>query len=423
MDLTFELCISLDNYTQKPSREECRNIRFQHKTVTTDEFLNLVCDGYVYTALMKDNWRNGDNFICTNLITFDIDHSDVSMNDYVEGLEIKPTVAYTSSRNGVEGYGYGFRLVYFADEAICTLEDYAKLSSNIAKELSLKFVDDRSFKGDQMWFGSYGCETYVSNNILKMECKKWNATHLDGGCSKYNNKSIPNKSISKTITIHTYHNSLSDTFQRDYETMSYQDIIKKYRTTFDNIEKTPIVLNEDVPLIKYPSNYYEIRRPWKKINGETMKIKDGEGRRRKLYLNGIIRRKINPNISFDNLLYNLIYEFEYYYINDGNKIDKKTLYEIANNVMKAEIMESDLGKPRNKSFVNPLYCAKYNMKPKEVLGQVKNKKQYIGEFYDPLLTDKENIDVMNEHGFDISIITLKRWKKENNIKKYNKTNG
>ena len=69
---------------------------------------------------------------------------------------------------------------------------------------------------------------------------------------------------------------------------------------------------------------------------------------------------------------------------------------------------------------NPLYCAKYNLTPKQVLGNMRNKKQYIGEFYDPLLTDKENVDIMKEYGLDISIITLKRWKKENNIN-YNNT--
>ena len=42
-------------------------------------------------------------------------------------------------------------------------------------------------------------------------------------------------------------------------------------------------------------------------------------------------------MTFDNLLFNLVYEFYYYYINDGNKIDKKILYEIADNVMKTDI--------------------------------------------------------------------------------------
>ena len=132
---------------------------------------------------------------------------------------------------------------------------------------------------------------------------------------------------------------------------------------------------------------------------------------------------INPDITFDNLLYNLVYEFQYYYINNGNKIDKKILYGIAMNVMEAEIDESLMrkGKPRYNFFINQLYCKKHGMKAKQVLGQVNNKKQYIGEFYDLNLTDQENIEIMKECGLLISKPTLDRWKKENGIKKYKKS--
>ena len=152
-----------------------------------------------------------------------------------------------------------------------------------------------------------------------------------------------------------------------------------------------------------------------------MKIKDGERRRMKLFLNGIIRRKINPSITFENMLYNLVFEFENYYINNGNKITKRDIWYIAENVMKAEVIESSLGKPRYKSKVNDLYRLKHNLSRQQVWGMVRNKSQYIGEFYDPSLTDKENLKVMNEYGFDIkSEKTIQRWREKNGIKKYKK---
>ena len=202
--------------------------------------------------------------------------------------------------------------------------------------------------------------------------------------------------------------------------MSFKEILEKY--DYPNIEHTPIEYDDSLLMITYPENYYEIRRPsYKTKGGYTKKIKDGEERRKKLYLNGIVRRKINPDISFDNLLYNLVYEFYYYYINDGNKIDKKILYQIAKNVMEADIREGDLGKPIKKSFANPLYCQKHNLTKREVSDLSKNKKQYIGEFYDFTKTDKENIEIMKEYGLEIKIATLKRWKKENGIRKYKKS--
>lgn len=435
MNDKFRLCISREKYDHKPTREDCQRIRFESKTVNVEEFVQLIEEGYAYTSLMKDNWRSGNNFICTNLITFDIDHSTTTMDDCIEQLELKPTVAYTSSRNGLEEYGFGYRLVYLVDEEICTLVEYEDLSKGLSEQLKLESVDNRSYKGDQMWFGCKDCSVYISNEkikkeniILKKECKKRNATTSECGCFDssllINNKKDFNNNIQKYHSKHNYthnHYVLSDTFQRDYETMTFQDFVSKYISIYPNIEKTPIDMNEDEPIIYYPNDYFEIRRPWKSINGEILKIKDGEGRRRKLFLNGIIRRKINPSITFENLVFNLVYEFEYYYLNNGNKITKKDILTIAENVMKSDIqLYNDLGKARHKFFVNPKYCLKNNITPKQVIGNMRNKKQYIGEFYDLSLTDKENIDVMKEYGLDISIITLKRWKKENNIRKYNK---
>lgn len=444
MNDKFRLCISREKYDHKPTREDCQRIRFESKTVNVEEFVQLIEEGYAYTSLMKDNWRSGNNFICTNLITFDIDHSTTTMDDCIEQLELKPTVAYTSSRNGLEGYGFGYRLVYLVDEEICTLVEYEDLSKCLSEQLKLESVDNRSYKGDQMWFGCKDCSVYISNEkikkeniILKKECKKRNATTSECGCFDSSllinneNNIINNKkdfnSNSNNTKVSVKHNTntqnilcVSDTFINDYWNLSLSDILSKYN--YPNLMRTNIEINEDEPIVYYPEDYIEISRPWKKINGETLKISDGNNRRKKLYINALLRRAINPSITFDNLLYNIVWEFYNYYINNGNRIDKKTLYSIVTNAMKQDINKTLLtnGKPRYKFFVNKLYCDKYGLSPKQVIGKMRNKKQYIGEFYDPLLTDKENIDVMKEYGLDISIRTLKRWKKENNIRKYNK---
>ena len=60
------------------------------------------------------------------------------------------------------------------------------------------------------------------------------------------------------------------------------------------------------------------------------------------------------------------------------------------------------------------------MTKQQVWANARNKQQYIGEFYDPSLTDKENSDVMRKYGLDISDTTIKRWRKTQGIKKYKK---
>lgn len=424
MDYKINVCLSKERYDEKPLGNVINKMRWECKELSVDDFANAISQGYSFCALMQNNWRDRNNFICTSMLVFDIDHCTTPMDEYIPKLEYKPTICYTSPSN-TEG-DYGFRLIYLLDFELCSVDDYYTFSVSFAHQSNFeqlskpslsnkkkRILDEHSHLGEQFWNGNSHGEVVVYGNILKKENINVNQVYKRVLAKK-------TKSISQTITIHTHHNRVSDTFQRDYENMPFQDFIQKYHTVYENMEHTPIDISEDEPMIYFNDDYYEIRRPWKKINGETLKIKDGEGRRKKLFLNGIIRRKINPSITFENLLYNLVYEFEYYYINDGNTITKKTLYDIADNVMKAKIVDSSLGKPKYKSKVNPLYCVKYGLTPKQVIAKLKNKKQYIGEFYDFELTDQQNLDIMKEFGLEISLITLKRWKKENGIKKYNK---
>lgn len=430
MNDTINVCLSVNNYSRKQLRGEVDKMRFKRIELSIDEFYERLMQGYAYTSVMRGDWRNRANFECTSTITYDIDHSDTPMRECFEALPLKPTFTYTTSSNCDGDYRY--RLVYVVDAEICTFGEYELLSKSLAEQLQLKFIDPRSFLCEQFWFGNASAESIYTGNILELDKIKIN-NNIIGNKRKPILKGLaPNnikkeglstgsdltKSISQTIINNSQHYIVSDTFLQDYRTMSFKSLIDKYTGVYENRERTSIDINEDEPIIVYPDDYYEIRRPWKKINGEILKIKDGEGRRRKLYLNGIIRKKIYPDIPFDNLLFNLVYEFYYYYINDGNKIDKKILYEIADNVMKTDIDNyEDLGKPRYKSFINPLYCEKHGLSKKQVLGNVRNKKQYIGEFYDFNLTDQKNIEAMKEYGLNISLITLKRWKKENGIRK------
>lgn len=411
MDYKINVCLSKEKYDEKPNGDVISKMRWECKELTIDDFANAISQGYSFCALMQSNWRKKENFICATMLVYDIDHTSTPMSEYISELKFKPTICYTSPSNK-EG-DYGFRLIYILDFNLCSLDEYYTYSVSFSKQLMMKNVDEHSHLGEQYWNGNSHGEVVICNDVLHKENIEVN--------DKYKRLHTHNtKSASQDITIHIHHNRVSCTFQKDYENMSFQDFIQKYHTVYQNMEHTPIEMNEDEPMIHFGDDYFEIRRPWKKINGETLKIKDGEGRRKRLFLNGIIRRKINPSITFENLLFNLVYEFEYFYINDGNVITKKTLYDIADNVMKAKILDSNIGKPKYKSMVNPLYCAKYGLTPKQVMGNMKNKKQHIGEFYDPSMTDQQNVDVMKEYGLEISVRTLKTWRKENNIKKYKK---
>ena len=65
---------------------------------------------------------------------------------------------------------------------------------------------------------------------------------------------------------------------------------------------------------------------------------------------------------------------------------------------------------------------KYNLSKRAVLNKLRSKIDYneVASLYDCSISDKENIEVMKEFGINISLISLKRWRKKNNITKYRK---
>lgn len=70
--------------------------------------------------------------------------------------------------------------------------------------------------------------------------------------------------------------------------------------------------------------------------------------------------------------------------------------------------------------VNPAYCIKYDLtkkQTKQVAAKQLNSLR-IGELYDCLRTDEENLQTFRNNGLKISLSTLKRWRKENGISKY-----
>jgi len=216
-------------------------------------------------------------------------------------------------------------------------------------------------------------------------------------------------------------------FEEDFKKMEVEEIIDKYENVYPNIEHTPLPKTDaDIPYILIPTNYVEIERDCRmNENGVAKKLKDGHGRRKRLFDNGILRRKINPDITLENLVYNLLYELHYYISNKDaeNVIGKNEVFNIAIDVMKADLSKYDYKRKNVKDWmVNDAYCEKHNLNRNQVKNIARKVFNYtkIGKLYDKDLKDEENVEMMKKKGVDVSISTLARWKKENGIVKYKK---
>ena len=437
-DYKFWVSLSTQKFDHKPNREtEVGKLRFTRIYTDVEGFADGIADGYCYTPIynsstftMRD--KTDSNFEYSSFISLDIDHATVDMNAMIDGLEYKPTLSYTSCSNGLDGK-YSYRLIYCFNEKIEGTREYSNYVYTLlnANKLSIDDIDKRSLKASQYYNGN-GCGNIninISNIIYnKIDFIDYYKDYFTNTIDTSSNESINVNHIHTPPTNMSFNDTFeNDEFKSDYWSMRMEDILSKYIDIYPNYEHTPLpTVDDDTPFILLPKDYREIKRFWTcKDNGRAIKIKDGQGRRRKLFLNGIIRRLINPQITFDNLLYNLLYETVHYISNFDaqNIIGKKEIYEIACCVMKKDITKYEWVKGVNRKFiVNPKYCEKYGLNKRQVRNMACKmlRNDSIGELYDCSKTDKENLEIMKENGLDISLITLKRWRKENGITKYKK---
>lgn len=432
-DYKFWVSLSTQKFDHKPNRDtEVAKLKFSRIYTDVEGFAEGIGKGYCYTPIFANATfsmaeKTDRNFIYSSFISIDIDHANSDMNTMVDGLEYKPTIAYTSCSDGVDGK-YSYRLIYCFQDKIESNQEYSNYVYTLleANKISIDEIDKRSLKASQYYNGN-GCDN-IKLNITNIIYNKNDFKDYYKEYNINNNESIILNNNTHTHTIICFNDTFENKeFENDFWNMKMEDVLSKYLDVYPNIEHTPLPnVDEDTPCIIFPKDYVEIRRYWKKSNGgRAIKIKDGNGRRKKLYINGVIRRLINPNITFDNLLFNLLYELCHYISNFDaeNIIDKKEIFLIARSVMKADITKYERLKGTDRRFlVNPKYCEKYGLNKKQVRNVAMKiiRSQGIGELYDFSKTDKENLEVMKENGLKVSLATLKRWRKENDITKYKK---
>lgn len=240
--------------------------------------------------------------------------------------------------------------------------------------------------------------------------------------------------------------SLNDSeFIKDYIELNVNDIIRKYISTFPSYEHTQVEINDDELYYILPQDYLEIKRKWhyrefEKTNGDTYKIaeiekcKNGEGRRKRIYMNLIIRRLITPTLSFENLLFNAVYEL-HNFINNTDKSDIITKYELAEIAVNAYFENMDkwqnlknYHKPKYK--INKAYCLANNLnarreavKVRGLLNREKKEKRWleIDKYFNPQLSNKENLEILKTNGIEIKITALKDYKRARGFTKSKKT--
>ncbi len=364
----------------------------------------------------------------------------------IKDTDICPNIAYRTANDGIKGNRY--RLIYALEDSIINSNLYNEIYWGIIGKIEELTTDKNSDNccqsvaqqicGTIHTNDIYYNDLYYSVNYFRQmfEIKTLNISDLHerqqekGKKPKKKNTENQEKQIEGSFDFSDFYLMYAE-FADDFLNLPFADIINKYNGKYYNMERS---LLQDVPddtaYIDIPSNYTEIKRYWYQTENaithnkcsNIRKIKDGQQRRKKLYVNAIIRRLIFNEITFDNLLYNLVFELYYYMINDGNQITKYDLYEICKRAFNADLslpkfQKYIIGNKEKEYIVNPSYCESHNISKKQAVKIADKQRNYniIGEYYDLNLTDKENVEQMKSYGIKVSIATLKRWKVENGL--------
>lgn len=345
----------------------------------------------------------------------------MTFDEALKKVKTIPTIAYETYSNSFDNNS--FRFLYIFNDRIESKEitnGYIREINNIiGNELGIR-IDANAMKVSQ-YFNGNNNQKVITNNITYSK----DDFTITNNLSKVQTKN--NKEQENIIHLDCTFDNDSN-FIKDFWTISYIELLNKYANVFKDIQHSELpTVDDDTPIINIPNDFREIRRYWYMVEYDDgtkrdclRKISDRNGRRKMLFLNGMIRRLIWNDIPMENLIYNLVFEFIHYMVNDGNKITKHEIFGIAKRIMQASLEAYDsLGKTSRKYMVNPMYCIKYNLSKRAVLNKSRGiDYDEVASMYDCSKSDKENIEVMKEFGVKISIRSLKNWRKKNNITKY-----
>lgn len=427
--------ISTKSYAQKPKSIEISKMTFNKKELKVNELCSYISNGYAFTNIFNNDGRltirekKIENFKEAWVISYDVDHNDVSMNDFVETLTIKPTICYTTPSNGIEGYC--FRILYVLDEAITTNDEYKDIYEGFAKYLDIFDIIDAKAKDCSRYFnGSKDCyivcnqENTIRLNDVRTIVKDINQCENEST----NNKTEVIEGEAVLVDDSFSHQPIDRDFINDFNSLSYRDFYEKCYLSGKYVSQEHTLVEDDgtKPIIELGDNFIEIIRKFKLVEFRGKKIpvrykfKDGEGRRDKLWNNGMLRRKINPSLRFEDILYNLVSEVILYYDNSDGQLNRTTIFSIAKSVMRFNVDRYNPRIKKRRSYIaSSAYCQIHGISKRKAVAMYQAKKRskapLIEYYYREGLKPKDVEALIKESGEEINIRTIQNWYDKNGI--------
>lgn len=473
---TYNVSLSLDAYRDKKisgamigttRNEDNREIRkeygykankgigFKETTVTSEGLLESLSEGHVFCHLFNpaitrtdgtfgSSQKNNSNFKGSYVIGVDIDHTNYnSAEDFVSVLTCKPTFWYTSYSNQQEGKGARFRMIYVFNELIQNPYFFRycawNLNQSIIADTKEEIDDDCNLRCSQYFNGTNISNpdiiysSGITNNVYSLS--DFNVSEsgwlefLDNGCYYKTNThkaeilDLYNKSVDilDDAVVEAEKESeitISKSLVSDMERLDYDEFMKYNRHRFHYFyrkEKEEWIdgyyqhIDDDYFCLPYTVHGYE--------------RKDGQHRRKTLYVRMCLRRLMCPDVDPDTILFNAYEDVHRFYDNSDGVLTIECLAENVKYTFSRSIEDIEAELTDTIDYLRSKAPKSGIILKRGISSNIAERNTYlksvrwnlIADYYDPKLSINENQEIIAENLFPVSIRTLYRFCHEKGI--------
>lgn len=443
-----------------------KKMAFKEEEVTVNEFVNYATNGYAFCNLFQFNetdqyklykkypwakafpvYRRGPNkgffkleiksdefFRGAQTVFVDIDDTSfTSLPDYINNLTYTPTIVYPSFSDCLNKKGKTsrrFRLVYVFDKVLDRGEFEAvtqALYEKIEKDTEEPIADNCGARPSQYMNGTYSKETYTTDWVYdvtdfrkkveltaaergEMTDFSWllddETDEIEGKCGDEDDfdktaiEEIKPKKGKKTVKV-------SDEIYRDSIDGNYEKFIRKwFAKGMRYVTKTEFKEEE------FAGYFYKLTEgtDYCELYYFREKVKDGEERRKKLYRRAALRRLINPDITPNELFYNLVVDCYKFFDNSDGVLTADLLLKKVESAFSLPIDEIRKMNTTSTTFVINPYMVKEKFQHKaRAMARREIMDMKIETLYDESISVSENLKKMEEGGFKVSKTRLYKW--------------
>ena len=429
------------------------SLRFREQTVTVDEIVDLISDGYAFCAtfdlnngelmwkkqedgskkcicpVLKDGYmsmtvKRDEFFKGSQIVSIDIDDTQyTNVEDYIEQLTFIPTFAYTSYSDSPTKRK--FRLCYVMSQPLNSIEEYKEVANTI------------HYTAEQ------DTQEPISDKCGEKASQYFNGTNLNAGAELYKYYVVYDRADFPTIEQEQVDEDLNAKVKCEFdkdtvkamETQSYQKFMHRNSLKYQYFYQSEIDWKDGEKWRAVDDSFVSLCYRWRGT-GEIEKYKDGEHRRRKLKTYACLRRLIKPTVTPTELLFNLYVDRERFYDDSDAALTIEVLKTKVNAAFSMSVEEIKqrysvvLEKNRRKIVLNPTFIKDNQHLNKLGVGEnlqaivrkaVKDANYTaIDEYYNSELSVAENLKVLQDNGVKVCSKTLYNYCADRGISTSNK---